>query len=118
MKDNDFTKDVKYVHKKTMRYLRYIYNLVIWKKSSENTYYYKINPFLKKIKISSNDEFLKLIDKHIKVYENIKDVYLNIKFLLLANPNSLYIYCKRMVLFPVPRAPFIPISFEVKSIFE
>jgi len=83
LKNNDFIKDVRYVHKKTMRRLRNKYNLEIWKKSSENTYYYRINPFSKKIKITSNDEFLKLIDEHIKVYENIKDVYLERNVLIL-----------------------------------
>lgn len=117
LKNNDFIEDVKHTHTNTIRYLRDNYNLEIWKKSSENTYYYRINPFSKKIKISSNDEFLKLIDEHIKVYENIKDVYLEKNVLILVK--SLIGDIKDEVFYPYKSREFFELNeIEYRNTFQ
>lgn len=108
---------IKNEHNKAISYLRINYSIKIWKKSVENTYYYRINPFSKKIKITTNDEFLKLIDEDIKVYENIKDVYLEKDVLILVK--SLIEDIKDEVFYPHNDREFFKLkNVEYRNTFQ
>lgn len=112
-----FIEDVKSAHLNSIEYLQDKYKLEIWKKLLENTYYYRINPFSKKIKITSNVDLFKLIKEPIKIYDNIKDVYLEKNVLILVK--SLIWDIKNEVFYPRKDKEFFKLNgIEYRNTFQ
>lgn len=69
-----FISDVQSLHNQTMYYLELIKSVKIWKYTTGKDIYFRINPYGKKNKITSDDEILNFFDYPIKIYSNIQDV--------------------------------------------
>lgn len=69
-----FISNVQSLHNQTMNYLEFIKSVKIWKYTTGKDIYFRINPYGKKNKITSDDDILNFFDYPIKIYSNIQDV--------------------------------------------
>ena len=97
IQEEDSTKNIRRIHDETMLFISEL-GIYIWRSYSSIAVYYRINPFGKKVKIRTDDDFYALIQEDIRVYDTMDEVQIYDNTLLLIK--SLLPMCKDDIFFP------------------